>query len=73
MVTSVITTLRLHALLGAAVVSGVWRDFVPSRLAAVFVLGEVEQRMCKVEIDSAAMTWYYRYKRAPQMTKVCVL
>ena len=59
MVTSVITALRLHALLGAAVVSGVWRDFVQSRLAAVFVLGEVERRMHKPQIEGAALTWCF--------------
>ena len=71
--TNATITQRLHALLATGVVPGVWRDFVPSRLCAVFVLGEAEQRMRKVEIGSAALAWCSMHQRAVQMTQVCAL
>ena len=71
--TSATITRRLHALLATVVVSGIWRDFLPSRLGVVFVLGEVEQRTRKVKIDSAALAWCYMHQRAVQMTQVCAL
>ena len=71
--TSATTTQRLHALLATVVVSGIWRDFLPSWLGAVFVLGEVEQRIRKVEIDSAALAWCSMHQRAVQMTQACAL
>jgi len=57
--TSATTVQCLHALLGALVVSGICRDFLPSWLAAVFVLGKVERRMHKPQIEGAALTWYF--------------
>ena len=55
MATRATVTQCLHALLGLVVVSGVQRDFVPRRLRSVLVLGKVEQRMRRAEIDSAAL------------------
>ena len=46
---------RLHTLLGLVVVSGVQRDFVPRRLRSVLVLGKVEQRMRRAEIERAVV------------------
>ena len=73
MATSVTITRRLHALLPTVVVSGIWRDFLPSWLGAVFVLGEVEQRIRKVEIDSAALASGLMHQKAHQMHQVCAL
>ena len=68
MATSANVTQRLHALLGAVVVSGAWRDFLPSWLAAVFVLGEVERRVHKPQIEGAALTWCFWWQGALQLT-----
>ena len=59
MLTSGKVTQRLHALLGSAVLAGVRRDFLPSCLIVVFVLGKVERRPHKVQIDGAAHTWCF--------------
>ena len=64
MATSANVTQCLHALLGVVVVSGSWRDFLPSWLAAVFVLGKVEHRMRKAKIDSATLGWCWQHQRA---------
>lgn len=57
--TSATTVQCLHALLGAVVVSGAWRDFLPSCLVVVFALGAVEQRVHKLQIEGAALTWCF--------------
>ena len=71
--TSANITVRLHALLGAAVVSGVWRDFLPTHLVGVPVLGQVDHPIRKVQNGGAVLTWWYRWQRALQMTQVCAL
>ena len=71
--TSANITVRLHALLGAAVVSGVWRDFLPTHLVSVPVLGQVDHPIRKVQNGGAVLTWWYRWQRALQMTQVCAL
>ena len=71
--TSATITRRLDALLATVVASGIWRGFLPSRLGAVFVLGEAEQQIRKVENDSAALAWCSMHQRAVQITQVCAL
>ena len=66
--TSATTVQCLHALLGVAVVSGAWRDFLPSWLAAVFVLGKLEHQVCKAEIDSVALGWCWQHQRVLYLT-----
>ncbi len=71
MVTSATITVRLHALLGAAVVSGVWCDFVPSHLVGVPVWGQADHPIRKVQNGGAVLARWYRWQRAPQNAQVC--